>query len=201
MDAYPLTWPTGQPRQRADARAEGRFHVSFAAARDDLLREVALLGGMDVVISSNVPTRRDGLPYADYREPLDPAVAVYFTRRVSNVRRPFVVACDQYRKVAANIRGIGLTIEAMRSIQRYGSSALLEQAFTGFAALPAASNGAKAWWQVLGVLASANMGTIRAAYIALCSANHPDVGGEHAHMVAINAAFEQAQRERGTASP
>jgi hypothetical protein len=48
-------------------------------ARDGLLHEVCLLGATNVVISTNVPTRGDGLPYSDERRLDDPGVAVYFT--------------------------------------------------------------------------------------------------------------------------
>lgn len=193
IEAYPLTWPVGQPRVPAHARVGAQFLVGLTESRDALLREIRLLGGRDVVISSNLQTRRDGLPYADANEPSDPAIAVYFNRRVTGgALRPFVVACDQYCKARWNIRAVGLTIEAMRAIQRHGSSSLLEQAFTGFAALPPASNGKKPWWEVLGLTEHASPSKIREAYFELSRVHHPDIGGDAARMVEINAAYSAA---------
>jgi hypothetical protein len=195
LSAFPLTWPSGQPRISYMRRSEDRFQVSLRASRDHLLQQLDLLGAKDIVVSSNMQLRNDGLPYADQREPHDPAVAVYFNRTVEGRQKPFVVACDQYRRVLGNLRAIGLTIEAMRTIQRHGSNTLLEQAFTGFAALPAASNGQKPWWEVLGVERRASAGEIRIAYEKLAVIHHPDVGGDHARMVEINLAFELARVE------
>jgi len=195
IPAFPLAWPVGQKRTRL--RRDGAFKVTFARARDDLISGLVLLGAREseIVLSSNVELRRDGLPYADYREPADPGVAVYFDRFVRNehgsdVRRSFVVACDTFSKVIWNMRAVGLTIEAMRSIQRYGASSLLEQAFQGFAALPPAGH-IKPWWEILGVDKNATVDVVRAAYTELARIHHPDVeGGNHERMIEINQAFE-----------
>jgi hypothetical protein len=95
------------------------------------------MGAKEIVVSTNVPTRRDGLPYADAREPADPGVAVYFTHG----KRQLVIACDSYSTVRANMRAVGATVEALRAIQRHGATSLLERAFTGFAALPPKGGG------------------------------------------------------------
>lgn len=199
LSVYPLTWPSGQQRLAPGRRLMGRFHVSLRISRDELLHQLNQLGAKSIIISSNMQVRNDGLPYADQREPTDPAVAVYFNRIVGGQQRPFVVACDQYRRVLGNLRAIGLTIEAMRTIRRHGSNTLLEQAFTGFAALPAASNGQKPWWGVLSVERSASAAAIRAAYIELSTIYHPDIGGSHERMVEINTAFEQARQSGAVA--
>lgn len=50
----------------------------------------------------------------------------------------YVLACDLFREVRLNMHAIGLTVEAMRQIERCGASSMLERAFRGFmAALPA----------------------------------------------------------------
>lgn len=188
-ERFPLTWPTGQPR--AVNRYDAQFQVDFARARNDLLREVNLLGTRNVILSSNCPVRLDGIPYASPAEPRDPGVAVYFDRRVKSEWKPFVIACDHYRKVRWNLRAVGVTIEALRSIQRHGASSMLEQAFTGFAALPpklAEQN----WWEVFGISEHASPAEIRETYLLLVKENHPDRGGDPARMVAINRAFQLA---------
>ena len=94
--AYPLTWPERQNRTATHRRRNGKFKVTLGQARDELLRELGLLGAKDVTISSNVALRRDGLPYSDAREPVDPGVAVYFDREIGEYpnkkRVPFVAS-------------------------------------------------------------------------------------------------------------
>jgi hypothetical protein len=102
LEAYPLTWPTDQLRTPNSQRERGQFKVGFGLARDEMLRELSRMGAKEVVISTNVPTRLDGLPYADAREPQDPGVAVYFTHG----KRQLVIACDSYQTVKANLRAV-----------------------------------------------------------------------------------------------
>lgn len=57
----------------------------------------------------------------------------------------YVLACDLFNSVRLNMHSIGLTIEAMRQIERCGASSMLERAFRGFiAALPAKASSEKA---------------------------------------------------------
>ena len=82
-EAFPLYWPEGWPRtstwqRQNDTKFKG---VTFGRARDDLLAEIKRLGGAQVILSTNVALRLDGLPYADRRNPEDPGVAVYFKRK------------------------------------------------------------------------------------------------------------------------
>jgi hypothetical protein len=186
---FPLYWPLQHPR--TSSRRAARFVVDFATARNQLLRELDLLHASEVVLSSNVGLRRDGLPAVPDREPNDPGVAVYFTRR----GKPFVIACDQFDRVRWNLRAIGATIEALRSIERHGTTSMLEQAFSGFAALPPAPT-AKPWREVLGLASGpVTVEAVRAQHFALAKQHHPDVGGTSERMQEINAAVEAAIRE------
>lgn len=189
LESYPLHWPDRQPRKGAGQRRPGPFKVTLGVARDELMRELKLLGAKDIVITSNVPTRRDGLPYADAREPRDPGVAVYFERR----GRPFVFACDTFTRFLQNLRAVGMTIAALRAIQRYGATEMLEQAFTGFAALPPAGREVP-WWEVLGVPPNATPEQIATAHRELAMIHHPDRGGDPTRMAEINAARDAARR-------
>jgi len=193
IERYPLAWPIGQPR--ATGRRAAVFKVDLRQAFDDLMRELALLGALDVVVSSNIATRSDGRPYADAEEPKDPGIAVYFDRRLNMggeyQRRPFVIACDTYQRARWNMRAIGVTVEALRAIQRHGASSMLEQAFTGFAALPPASV-ERPWWEVLGVPENAPPDEIQRVYRTLAAFNHPDRGGDSKTMAEINRAYALA---------
>jgi hypothetical protein len=185
---FPLYWPL--QHARTQNRRAARFVVDFVTARGDLLRELDLLSARDVIISSNVPIRRDGLPAVPDREPADPGVAIYFTRKA----RPFVIACDQFTRVRWNLRAIGATIEALRSIERHGTTSMLEQAFSGFAALPPARS-SKPWREVLGLSGPVGIDAVRARVRELARVHHPDAGGSDARMAEINAASEAALRE------
>jgi len=188
IDRFPLTWAQGQPRIPASARKNSRFDTPLKRAVDDLLNELALLGARDVIISSNLELKPNGLPYADSREPSDPAVAVYFERS----KRPFVIACDTYKRVVDNVRAVGMTVSALRTIQRHGASSMLEQAFTGFAALPAHGI-EKPWWEVLGVAQHSTINEIREAWMELTKIHHPDRGGSTERMAEINAAYSRSK--------
>jgi hypothetical protein len=166
-----------------------QFLLNFADARTDLFRELALLGARDVVLSSNIPIRRDGLPSVPEREPIDPGIALYFTR----AGKSFVLACDAYERVHWNLRAVGATIHALRSIERHGATSMLERAFSGFLALPAP----RAWREVLGLATTANADQVRAAYRELAKLHHPDRGGTEGRMAEINRAYQEGLAELG----
>lgn len=63
--------------------------------------------------------------------------ALRWINRKTDAKFDFVIACDQFREVRLNMAAIGLTIKAIRQIERCGTSSLLERAFKGFSALPA----------------------------------------------------------------
>lgn len=197
FEAYPLQWPHGRARTESCRREQAKFDVTLGRARDNIIREVNLLTGgrcgpdPQLVLSTNLALRRDGLPLASQRTPDDPGVAVYFLYK----KRSMSFACDRWTKVEHNMQAIAKTIEALRGIARWGTGDMLEAAFTGFAALPAP--GAKReWWEVLGVQSGASLEEIKAAYRRLASLNHPDRGGDPARMTEINRAFEEASNGR-----
>jgi hypothetical protein len=131
---WPLQWPDGWARTTVPTPSA--FTTGLAKARTRLLDEIRKLGGTDVVITSNMPTRRDGLPYATgERGVADPGVAVYWTGEKQEER---VMACDSWQKPGDNIHAIALSVAALRGLERWGSSATVERAFAGFAALPPA---------------------------------------------------------------
>lgn len=212
MNAYPLQWPQGWKRTPADKRVLGKFarrgtprngsswkpleDVTLFQSVGRLLEELNRMGipRDDVVISTNVPTRLDGLPRSDAREPADPGAAVYWDD-CGNRR---CMAIDQYTKVAQNVAALAATIEAMRAIERHGGAMILERAFTGFAALPAPGQGVKRdWWVVLEVdPATVTREGVKQAYRRLASQYHPDrPGGSHDAMAELNAAQDKGLLE------
>lgn len=192
-DRYPLYWPEGWQRTERHRRRAAAYKVSFARARDELVRHLRLMGARDVIVSTNVPLRLDGLPYANSREPEDPGVAVYWTDRK---KREQVIACDRWNRVKDNLRAVGLAVEALRMLERTGASEILERAFRGFAALPAETP-RRTWREVFGVGPNDTGGRawIDAMYRALAQQRHPDRGGSHEEMLELNRAREEALRE------
>jgi len=187
---FPLHWPDGWPRTPLGLRKTAPFKVTAAKARDEMLRELQLLGAKRIIISSNNPRNRDGSLSVARQRIDDTGVAVYFLRKGADV----VIACDQYADLHANMRAIGKTVEALRGIERWGASDLLDRAFTGFAALPAPEQ----WWQVLGVAASATLAEIDAAWRDKMRRAHPDrPGGSDAEASRLNRARDDGRKARG----
>jgi len=191
--AYPLQWPDGRKRTEPHRRAKAAFSTTFGDARDNLRAEVRRLGGRNLVISTNVPLRQDGLPYATYRKLDDGGVAVYFTYE----GKQMCFACDRWDRVEHNVHAIVKTIDALRGIARWGTGDMMAAAFTGFAAL-AAPGRTRTWREVLGIPPDVrDMAIVRAAFRVLASRHHPDKGGSHETMAELNAAVTAAERELG----
>lgn len=190
--AYPLQWPAGVPRARQ--RLRSKFDITPDRARRYLEWEVERMGGRHVVISTNLPLRQDGKPYANAKaDQGDVGVAVYFLRR----GKQMVFACDKWDKVEDNMRAIEKTIDALRGIERWGSSDAMERAFTGFEALPPAS-GPRDWRDVLQVTTFDTFDVVKAAYRERCKVAHPDVPtGSTAAFQEVQAAWEAAKTHFG----
>lgn len=206
VDAYPLAWPDGWRRTPAHLRTRAKFHGGGSGWQDGRYvgrrsltvaeatrRTLDSLGRMgvstwNIVISSNLQLRNDGLPRSGQRAPDDPGVAVYW--RKGKDRR--CIAVDRYDRVQDNLAAIAATLEAMRAIERHGGAEILDRAFTGFTALPAPEQ----WFQVLGVSANATRAEIDEAYRRLAAKHHPDRGGDPHEMARINTARDRGYEER-----
>lgn len=210
IEAYPLQWPAGWKRTGHRTAADfGTVHLpegatwkrkrelTIAEATGRVLDELRRMrvAQRDVIISTNLRLRNDGLPLSKQREPEDPGVAVYWKMDGKGL----VIAADCYTKISDNLAAVAATLDAMRSIKRHGGAQILERAFTGFTALPAPLTGQKPWREVLGV--QQNEGgkrVIEEAYRRRRGEAHPDrKGGKHEEFLAVQAAYEQAARELG----
>lgn len=151
-----------------------------------------MLGGKHVVLSTNIPLRQDGLPYASFNldRMEDQGAAIYFQLN----KKPIAVACDKWWRVHENVQALSKTIEALRGIERWGASELMHRAFDGFIALPPPSGAPvkNHWTVVLGVQANATREQIEMAYRARAKICHPDMGGNAAIMAEINRARDEA---------
>jgi len=210
IQAFPLQWPAGW--RRAINRERAQFNKKIAQYRDvvengiskrihaynrktDLsmfdstnrvLDELSRMGidREDIVISTNVELRMDGLPKSGKRAPSDPGVCVYWRRQ----KETRCMAIDRYDRVEDNVAAVAATLDAMRAIDRHGGAAILDRAFMGFTALAAPIS----WWQVL-KLSGPNVSEkeIQTAWRRLISDSHPDNGGSADKAAQINRARDQ----------
>jgi hypothetical protein len=184
--AYPLNWPAGW--QRSSTRRRSQFRKSYDAAHRSLLYEIGKMGGTKIIVSTNLPLYRDGYPMTSAMEPNDPGVAVYFVLE----GKPMAFACDRFQYVYENIEAIAKTIHALRGIQRWGASDMMERAFTGFKALT--DGPSEDWRQVLGfdLFETVTRKMIESHYRELVKQHHPDMGGDRED-------FERVMRAREAA--
>ncbi len=172
VTSSPLYWPPGWKRTPQPERS--RFGAtSVHRQTQEVLAELARMGVGDwnVILSTNIELRRDGLPYSSQRRIDDAGAAVWFT--YEDEER--VLACDRWLYVACNLRAIAKHIGAMRGQERWGVGSL-EQSFRGYTALPAGDE-RRSWWDVLEVRPDASQGVVEANYKRRALDCHPDRGG------------------------
>lgn len=146
ITAYPLCWPLGVARAKSRKRSDfsrkvrtadsswvARRALTNSQATHYVMEELRRLGVPNVVISTNVELRLDGLPYSNRVAPKDPGVALYFDLE----GEPMCLSCDKWDRVADNLRALSKWIEATRGQERWVGHAMMRASFTGFRALPA----------------------------------------------------------------
>lgn len=189
IEAYPLQWPIGY--KRAANKTHAQFKTAFAKARDGIIYELKRMGATDIIISTNVPLKRDGLPYAvpfgSKNVTDDTGIAVYFTFN----KQQKVICCDAYHTLDDNMQAINKAVEALRGIDRWKCSDIINQTFTGFKAIPENVE-TETWYQILGVNKMANTVQIKEAYFKKAKETHPDSGGNTESFNKVRRAYEQA---------
>jgi hypothetical protein len=190
----PLTsWPYPPTSQKPTP-----FSAPWSSTVDLLLREAEMLGARLVVIELDVPERairRDQQLRADAR-----AASEKVRVSMTTSRGPMAWHSRLYRLPnhgalgwRENVRGIALTLEALRAVERHGAVHSAEQ-YQGFLALPAAgehdpfpsADAALRW-----VRAQADVdGSVpaRSAYRAAVRVLHPDAGGDPASWARLDEA-------------
>jgi len=212
---YPLAWPEGWKRTLERNRKFSRFDGShFVRARDDIMKHLRLMNAVDGVITSDLPVKSNGMPYATGRAE-DPGIAVWWIQpKIGSPGSERVIACDVYRTPGENLRAIELTLGAMRGIDRWGASDLVERAFSGFTALPPGSGEtinaqpvevAIDWREYFDISASLETATdwddlltiVRGRHKRRALVEHPDHGGTREAFDKLNRALELAEAEIG----
>lgn len=183
--AFPLTWPTGWPRtaSRQSSRFQGTPAQLVEKGIDVIVDEVRRLGGTALTVSTNVkPTLGKAL---ERPKVTDPGAAIYFTLK----GRRIALASDKWISVGENLWALAKHLEALRGQERWGVGTM-EQAFSGYMALPASS--ATDCWAILGVNPGASESLIMAAYRDKSKAAHPDGGGNALAFQKLTAAKDEA---------
>ncbi|MCW9028364.1 MAG: J domain-containing protein, partial [Kangiella sp.] len=146
----------------------------------------------DVIISTDLRLRQDGLPYSNQKQPDDVGVSVWFMQDGQQK----VIALDKYNRISDNLWAVAKTIEAMRGIDRWGGGQILERVFTGFNALPSPDSGSPLNWKDYfsshGFII-ASRPKLKEAYKVMARRLHPDRGGDASEMATLNKMYEQGK--------
>jgi len=205
---FPLCWPANWKRTTNRTRAHfgksdtrytngvlcygGKSRLSVPGAIDRIAYELRRMGVKEenCIVSTNVPLNLSGNPRGGQSEPSDPGAAIYWTHKGKSQ----CMAIDRYDRVADNLAAIAATLDALRAIERHGGGSILERAFIGFAALPAAKVD---WREILQFHPQTNVTAqmVQNAFRALAAKRHPDAGGSHDSMSELNAARAAALAE------
>jgi DnaJ-class molecular chaperone len=94
------------------------------------------------------------------------------------------------------MRSIALGVEHLRGLERHGGGAMMERAFSGFAALPPPKG---LHWDTLGIPPGSQAHDIERAFRRKAMTAHPDHGGSDAAMAELTSAREAALQEIGMA--
>lgn len=157
------------------------------------------MAGANIIITSNVELNSNGVPDSRGASPSDPGVAVWWQEK-GGVER--VMAVDRWPTPGQNARAIAKSLDAMRGIERWGASQIIERAFSGFTALPAGGVvvAEPEWWEVLDVDSALFeldpldlTAIVNSRYRRIAAASHPDKGGTTEGMAKINIAYEKAK--------
>lgn len=191
MRSYPLRWPVGVARtirpEYSQFKEDWTHHKTYLEIQDELRK----VGAGSVVISANLELTASGTPYARQPALSDHGVAVYFIRK----NQEYCIACDKWRTVAHNLHAISLTIRAIRGIERWGTSAMIDAAFSGYLiSLPAytppspemmaggtmrVERTKTGWWTEMGFEKPPSDPTLlRQRFRVLAHSIHPDKGGD-----------------------
>lgn len=212
----PLAWPLWKRRTPAENRKPGHFHtkgnngwkqdltVYQAVTRiREQLQMFTKVGKPlrvhpdEIIISSNLRVRRDGLPLSSQKEPADPGVALYFELDGEGQ----VIPCDCYTRTADNMAAIAATLEALRTIERHDAN-LFKSAMSGFALeLPAPNQVTGHTWREVLDYYGDDLDELTGRYRRLASINHPDKpDGDADRFAEIIEAYEQGKLALGSAN-
>jgi hypothetical protein len=191
-------------------RTKNRKRSQFKAGYNDTLklleRELGYLQARNVVIQADCEERmirQDGMFRADARL-RSPCIVLAFDSK----HGPLSYPCDTYLNWDCNLRAIALSLEALRSVDRYGVTKRAEQ-YQGWAKLPAPGQATPMTpQQAAGILqqaAGVPVGSLARSefeevYRRACATTHPDVGGDAEWFKRVQAAKDVLDKHFGVAT-
>ena len=209
--SHPIAWPAGKPRMHEPDRQYGRFHrvrdgyhkrdMTLHEARVRVSRAVQAFSGAyssiyaitpeACEIRTMFPARLDGGFMENRSRPSDPGAVLVFNWK----ERDMVMAIDRYTMTEQNMCAIAACLDALRAIDRHDGGTL-DQAMSGFAALPAPST-RRHWRDVFGGTDSTDLAAIKIVFRKLAKKYHPDASGDpnDSRMADLNLAWADAQAE------
>lgn len=185
-------WPT----QATKARKRSQFKAGYSDTLRLLERELGHLRATNIVIQADCEERmirQDGMlrSGATLR---GPGVILSFDSK----HGPLAYPCDTYVNWDCNLRAIALSLEALRTVDRYGVTKRAEQ-YQGWARLPGPAPQAPLTLnQAAGILLRAagessskiSRDSLADVYRRACTRTHPDVGGDAEQFKQVQTAKE-----------
>jgi len=200
VHAYPLTWPAHQPRTLDGEKWQDPFRVTLRRAVQEIEDELHRIGVQEFTLSSNLP------PMTSRESAKDPGVSLWFElwSDETQVYVLRVLASDSYATVRSNVRAIGLTLERLRDINRYGVYTF-ERAMFGAQALPMDGCALMAlpdlrdrpWWVVLGLRKGVSVQVANTVYRQMAKELNDSGQGNGPAMYELNRAIEDARKALG----
>lgn len=195
-------------------RKNSPFRVSPIRTQDDLRCELAAIGVGRAVIQADLEEsdiRLDGVPRANARFRSGRVVLSFEHPKAGAMSMP----CGAFADLWDNLRAITKTLEALRTVDRYGVTQRSEQ-YTGWKQLPpqgsaiVASEFATVEDAARFLLKTAGIRpddvsirqtiesdeALRTPYRFAAAVAHPDAGGSDALMAKVNAARDMIERAR-----
>lgn len=125
------------PRAMTEKRTHSQFRADIGSTLALLEAELSAIDARDVflqVACRPSDIRVDGKLKQNARQPEHPGIILTFTTRSG---QPANFPCDTYLDWRDNLRGIALSLKALRAVDRYGVTTGDEQ-YIGFGKLPGA---------------------------------------------------------------
>ena len=183
---YPLKWLPQQPRNKVSVLARFKSKSIFVAGQK-LINELKLMRAKNIVITSNLILNKKGDAPLSGQRIFDNGVVVYFQLKGKSK----AMACDRYSKVEDNLWALCLSVEAIRGLERWGGSELLDGLFSGFLALPMREDMIITAPDYFGDCISQEH--IRETYKRLAKELHPDKGGNETDFAELTRQYEIAK--------
>lgn len=187
------TWPVKKTINRQGSRFKSSWQQTLTLLEDELRRIRAKRIVIQVDLDAS-QIRNDGWPRSS-ANPRSPGVVLSFESPKGSLSFP----CDRYDDWKDNVRAIGLSLEALRTVDRYGVTQSSEQ-YRGWTALPPPVEEDDPY-SVLAKFADttreAAMKFHETVYQRAVMKVHPDKGGNAADFMVVQKAIETIRAKRG----